>query len=77
MTLSRDWSKDWAAEAKRDGRGTFLPREDEPLGKSNGIRFRQSVQEWLEKESERQGVRLAELVRQYVEKAIPKELDTA
>ena len=60
---TKEWTKEWAAEAERTSAGTFTPRGDEPMGKSNSIRFPESVQEWLEAEAERRDIRLAEMVR--------------
>ena len=72
MKLTKEWTKDWANEAERASNGLFVPRGDERMGKANSIRFPQSVQKWLEEESDRRGVKFAEVVRECVTREIER-----
>ena len=65
MTLSKKWAKEWANNAQRK-EGRFTIRGDEPMSPPLSLRFSHSVYQWLQQESDRQGIKVQDLVRQCI-----------
>ncbi len=71
MTLTKDWAKEWADNAPRQG-GRFKTRGDEPMGPAKGLRFPMSVYNWIQEESSRRGIKFADMVRLCVEEKMKR-----
>lgn len=72
MIKSKEWTKEWAADAPREG-GKYLPKGDQPKSKPISLRFPAEVYEWLEEESDRRGMKVRDLIILCVEETMQCE----
>ena len=72
MGKSKEWVKEWALDARREG-GKYVAKGDKPKSKPISLRFQADLYEWLEEESDRQGIKVRELITLCVEEKMKSQ----